>query len=120
MQGVDPGRGGVVVSDEVRVGTPLAFAVRDAAAARSDLETVAREVERETAGAAPKFGFFVSCAGRGSGLYGTPDVDVRIVRARFPQMPFAGLHSSFEIAPYAGRPTVQLYSGVLGVFSAPS
>ncbi len=120
VQGVDPSRGGVVVSDEVRVGTPMAFAVRDANAARSDLESVARELGRETAGAVPKFGFYVSCAGRGTGLYGTPDVDVRIVRSRFPQMPFAGLHSSFEIAPYGDRPTLQLYSGVLGVFSLPS
>ncbi|HEV8248240.1 MAG TPA: FIST N-terminal domain-containing protein, partial [Polyangiaceae bacterium] len=60
VQGVDPGRAGVMVSDELRVGMLLAFAVRDATAARADLENVARELARETAGAAPKFGFYVN------------------------------------------------------------
>jgi small ligand-binding sensory domain FIST len=120
LQGIDPDRGGVVLSEPVPVGTSLAFAVRDATTARADLENVARELSRETAGAAPQFAFFVSCAGRGSGLYGAPDIDVRILRSRFPNLPFAGLHSSFEIAPCAGNPSVQLYSGVVGIFTAPS
>ncbi len=120
VQGVDPDRGGVVLNEAVPVGTSLAFAVRDPSAARADLENVARELSRETAGAAPQFAFFVSCAGRGSGLYGSPDIDVRVLRARFPNLPFAGLHSAFEIAPCAGRPRVQIYSGVIGIFTAPS
>lgn len=120
LQGVDPDRSGVVLSEPVPVGTSLAFAVRDPGAARTDLEHVARELSRETAGAAPQFAFFVSCAGRGSGLYGAADIDVRILRTRFPNLPFAGLHSAFEIAPCAGRPAVQLYNGVIGIFTAPS
>jgi small ligand-binding sensory domain FIST len=120
VKGVDPDRGGVVLNEAVPVGTSLAFAVRDPSAARADLENVARELSRETAGAAPQFAFFVSCAGRGSGLYGSPDIDVRVLRARFPNLPFAGLHSAFEIAPCAGRPRVQIYSGVIGIFTAPS
>ncbi|HVJ18667.1 MAG TPA: FIST C-terminal domain-containing protein [Polyangiaceae bacterium] len=120
LQGVDPDRGAVVLSEAVPVGTSLAFAVRDATAARADLENVARELWRETAGAAPQFAFFISCAGRGSGLYGSPDIDVRVLRTRFPNLPFAGLHSAFEIAPSSGRPAVQLYSGVIGIFTAPS
>jgi small ligand-binding sensory domain FIST len=120
LQGVDPDRGAVLLSDPVPAGTSLAFAVRDPAAARIDLENVARELWRETAGAAPQFGFFISCAGRGSGLYGAPDTDVRILRSRFPNLPFVGLHSAFEIAPCAGQPAVQLYSGVFGIFTSPS
>jgi small ligand-binding sensory domain FIST len=120
IQGVDPSQGAIVVSEEARVGQRMAFAVRDPAAARNDLETAARELERDIAGARPMFGIYVSCAGRGTALYGSGDVDVRIVRARFPETPFVGLHSAFEIAPCDGRPAVQLYTGVLAVFCAPS
>lgn len=120
VQGVDPNRRGVLVSDDVRLGMRLAFAVRDASASRSDFESRIRELSRETAGSAPRFGVFVSCAGRGQGLYGSPDVDVRLLRARFPELPVAGLHSSFELAPSGGRPALQLYTGVVGLFAAPS
>jgi len=120
IQGVDPSLGAIVISEEARAGVRMAFAVRDPNAARTDLETASRELERDIAGAQPLFGLYVSCAGRGTALYGSADVDVRIVRARFPDTPFVGLHSAFEIAPCAGRPAVQLYTGVMAVFCAPS
>ncbi|MGC4088680.1 MAG: FIST C-terminal domain-containing protein [Polyangiaceae bacterium] len=120
IQGIDPLRQGIVVSEEVREGLLMAFAVRDPAAARSDLETTTARLARETGGGAARFGVYLSCAGRGSSLYGSPDVDTRIIRARFGDLPLAGMHSSFEVAPHAGTPTMQLYTGVLSVFTAPS
>ncbi|MCC6666096.1 MAG: FIST C-terminal domain-containing protein [Polyangiaceae bacterium] len=120
VQGVDPVRRGLLISDEVREGTLMAFAVRDPARARADLEAAARDALRTAAGAAPRFGIYVSCAGRGAALYGSPDVDTKILRSRFGDMPFAGLASSFEIAPHAGRASLQLYTGVIALFSAPS
>lgn len=120
VQGVDPVRRGLMVSDEVREGMRMAFAVRDAAAARSDLEAVTRELSRETAGAAPRFALYIDCAGRGASLYGSFDVDTRILRRRFADLPLAGMHSAFEIAPFGGKPTLQLYTGVLALFTAPS
>jgi len=120
IQGVDPARGAIVLSGDLRPGWRVAFAVRDAAAARADLELCARELARETAGAAPLFGVYVSCAGRGTELYETPDVDLRILRSRFPEIPLVGLHSAFEIAPFEGRAAVHFYTGVLALFTAPS
>jgi small ligand-binding sensory domain FIST len=120
VQGVDPSRHGIMVSDEVKPGMRVAFAVRDAPAAKADLQAVSRELEREAAGAAPRFGIYVNCAGRGVALYQSPDVDVRILRSRFADIPWVGMQSSFEIAPHAGKPTLQLYSGVIGLFTAPS
>jgi small ligand-binding sensory domain FIST len=120
IQGVDPARGAIVLSGELKLGWRVAFAVRDAAAARADLELCTRDLAREAAGGAPLFGVYVSCAGRGTELYENPDVDLRIVRARFPEIPLIGLHSAFEIAPFAGRPAVHFYTGVLGLFTAPS
>lgn len=118
VQGIDSERRSLLISDEVYEGMRITFAVRDAKAARDDLEAVVRELSRDIAGAAPRFAIYLNCAGRGSGLYGTPDVDTRILRSRFGDIPMAGMQSSFEIAPHLGRPTLQLYTGVLGLFSA--
>jgi small ligand-binding sensory domain FIST len=120
VQGVDPVRRGLLVSDEVRPGMRLAFAVRDAKAAREDLQTAVRELLREANGAAPRFGLYINCAGRGSSLYGQKDVDLKILKARLGTLPLAGMQSSFEVSEVAGKPTLQLYTGVLGVFTAPS
>ncbi len=120
VHGVDPVRRGLLVSDEAQEGMRIAFAIRDGSAARADFETVTRELGRALSGAAPRFGLYVNCAGRGSSLYGVSDVDTKILRARFAGVPFAGLQSSFEIAPHAGRPALQLYTGVIALFSAPS
>ena len=120
VQGVDPVRRGLLVSDEVRPGMRLAFAVRDAKAAREDLQTAVRELLREANGAAPRFGVYINCAGRGSSLYGQRDVDLRILKARLGELPLAGMQSSFEVSEVGGKPALQLYTGVLGVFTAPS
>jgi small ligand-binding sensory domain FIST len=120
VQGVDPVRRGLLVSDEVRPGMRLAFAVRDAKAAREDLQAAVRELVREANGAAPRFGIYLNCAGRGSSLYGQRDVDLKILKARLGELPLAGMQSSFEVSEVAGKPALQLYTGVLGVFTSPS
>ncbi len=120
IQGVDPARRAIVLSGDIATGTRFAFAVRDAPAARSDLERVTRELSRELQGSAPLFGIYASCASRGTALYATPDVDVRVIRTSFPDVPVVGLHSAFEIAPHDGAATVHYYTGVLGLFSTPS
>jgi small ligand-binding sensory domain FIST len=118
--GIDPGRRALLISDEAREGVRLAFAVRDAQAARADFETVTRDLTRELAGAAPRFGVYLNCAGRGSSMYGSADVDTRILRNRFGELPLAGMNSAFEIAESAGTAAIQLYTGVLALFRAPS
>ncbi|MEP7053120.1 MAG: FIST C-terminal domain-containing protein [Pseudomonadota bacterium] len=120
VQGVDPSRHGLIVSEEVRVGMHMAFAVRDASAARADFEIRLREIARESAGAAPRFGVCLNCAGRGVSLYKNPDTDLRMLKARFGEIPWIGLFSSFEIAPHGSEPALQLYTGVVGLFTSPS
>ncbi len=121
IRGVDPARRGLLLGDDARPGVRLAFAVRDAAAARAGLEGIARQVSRSALGSAPRFALYLSCAGRGQGLYGAPDVEARILRQRFADLPIAGMHSSFEITPWApGQARLALYTGVLALFRAPS
>jgi small ligand-binding sensory domain FIST len=120
IRGVDPTRRSVVVTDEALPGMLMSFAICDATAARAELTGSMRELSRQLAGAAPQFGVLMSCAGRGVGLYGERDVDTRIVRERFPNVPFAGMFSTFEIGPLGNRPAMHLYTGVVAMFGAPS
>lgn len=120
VQGIDPEARGLLVSDEVREGMLMSFGVKDAGAARDDLTRVTRELGRDIAGAAPRCAIYVNCSGRGSGLYGRPDVDTRILRQRFGNLPIAGMQSSFEIAPHGSSASFQLYTGVLSLFCEPS
>jgi small ligand-binding sensory domain FIST len=120
VQGIDPEARGLLVSEEVREGMLMSFGVKDASAARDDLTRVARELGRDIAGAAPRCALYVNCSGRGSSLYGRPDVDTRILRQRFGDVPIAGMQSSFEIAPHGTSTAFQLYTGVLSLFCEPS
>jgi small ligand-binding sensory domain FIST len=121
VRGIDPGRRAVLIGREARRGMRFAFGVRDAAAARSGLESAARTVAQQALGAAPRFAIYLSCAGRGQSLYGAADVEARILRQRFGDLPIAGMHSSFEIAPWGpGQARLALYTGVLALFRSPS
>ena len=121
VRGIDPGRRGVMVGPEAKHGMLLGFAVRDAGASRSGLEAAARSISQAALGSAPRFALFLSCAGRGQGLYGALDVESRILRQRFGDLPIAGMHSAFEIVPWGrGEARIALYTGVLALFRSPS
>lgn len=120
IQGVDPSRGGVLVREGLRAGARVAFAVRDGSVARATLTERLGALSRATGGSAPRFGIYVNCAGRGAGLYGAADVDTKLIRARFGDIPLVGLQTAFELAPFEDATALQLYTGVLALFCAPS
>ena len=120
IRGVDPSRGGVVITDEVQLGMRLGFGIRDGVAACATFENSARDFARLLAGAAPQFGLLMSCAGRGVGFYGTENVETRLLRGRFPNVPFSGMLSTSEIGPMGDRPSMHLYTGVVAMSGAPS
>lgn len=110
-----------MIGREARVGDRFAFGVRSAAAARSGLEAKARAVATSALGSAPRFALYVSCAGRGRSLYGSPDVEARVLRQRFGDLPIAGMHSAFELVPWGvGEARVSIYTSVLALFRSPS
>jgi small ligand-binding sensory domain FIST len=120
VRGVDPGKKGIVLGEVLQPGDRIGFAVLDGPAARTHLDHQLRDLGRETAGAALRFGLYVNCAGRGAGLHGNPSADIKIIRNRFAQLPFAGLMASFEIAPVPRPATTHFYTGAFGLFTAPS
>jgi small ligand-binding sensory domain FIST len=118
VQGIDPQARGLVVSDEISEGMLMSFGVRDARASQEDLARVSRELQRDCAGAAPLCALYVNCAGRGQALYGRANVDTRLLRERLGEVPLAGMHSAFEIAPHGDVPSFQLYTGVIALLAA--
>lgn len=118
VQGIDPSVRGLIVSQEAREGMWMAFGVRDGRAAQLDFERVTRGLARDVAGALPLCALHVNCGGRGHHLYGRANVDTRLLRERFGDIPIAGVQSSFEIAPYGDTQSLQLYTGIVALFTA--
>jgi small ligand-binding sensory domain FIST len=121
IRGIDPARHAISVAADLEEGARVSFLVRDVAAAKEGLGEAARKAERRATGSTPTFALYLSCAGRGRALYGESDVDIRILKKRFPKIPIAGMHSAFEIVPWGpGEARMQLMSGVLALFRAAS
>jgi small ligand-binding sensory domain FIST len=120
IQGIDPDRRALLLSQDVEPGTLIAFAARDADAARAEMQLTCRRLAHDTRGTVGRFGLFFNCSGRGLSLYSQPDTDMRMIRERFPALPIAGFQSAFEIGPFDGAPALQLYTGILAIFGATS
>jgi small ligand-binding sensory domain FIST len=98
----------------------VTFAVRDSTAAREDITRVCRQSARAMAGAAPRFALYFNCSGRGRALYNSANVDTRVLKEQFSNLPIAGVQSAFEIGPFDGAPALQLYTGIFVLFASPS
>jgi small ligand-binding sensory domain FIST len=136
--GLDPGRRGIAVADQVEPGMQLAFCQRNMQAAKADLIRICAEIREElepleltmeTASAlaasqaesAPHparriaGALYVSCSGRGGPHFGGPSAELQIVRRALGDVPLVGFFAGGEIA----RHHLYGYTGVLTVFTAP-
>ncbi|MEO8297769.1 MAG: FIST N-terminal domain-containing protein [Burkholderiales bacterium] len=138
--GLDPGRQGFALADQVEPGMQLAFCRRDAQAARRDLVRICSEIREEVAAwgeattaadtlaspathaaspASPAWtlagALYISCAGRGGPHFGGPSAELELVRHALGDVPLVGLFAGGEIA----RHHLYGYTGVLTVFLAP-
>ena len=134
--GLDPGRRGVAIAEQVEVGSQLTFCHRNAQAARADLVRVCAEIRDElepvelslelalaatgsAADAAPHparriaGAVYVSCSGRGGPHFGGPSAEMQIVRRALGDVPLVGFFANGEIA----RNHLYGYTGVLTVFT---
>ena len=129
--GLDPGRHGIAVADQVETGMTLAFCQRDVHAARRDLTRICAEIREELVpeaaealvGAADDAApadpaariagaVYVSCAGRGGPHFGAPSAELQIVRHALGDVPLVGFFAAGEIA----HQQLYGYTGVLTVF----
>ncbi len=135
--GLDPGRRGVAVSDQLEAGMQLAFCQRNAMAARTDLTRICAEIREELepeelpvetatalvqseAESAPHparriaGAIYVSCSGRGGPHFGGASAELQIVRRALGDVPLVGFFAGGEIA----RHHLYGYTGVLTVFTS--
>lgn len=132
---VDTGQGSVVAGDVLEVGTTVRFQVRDAAGAAQNLHDLLGPLR---GGTPPAGALLFSCNGRGAGMFGDADHDVRAVRAGLdPTVPgtgtgatgpgpgtgeagprVAGFFAAGEIGPVGGRNHLHGFTASLVVFEA--
>lgn len=134
LVGLDPGRRGVAVAEQVVPGMQLVFCERHVQAARADLMRICAEIREELEpqdAPAPWAGshvqaatlapltrgmvgaIYVSCAGRGGPHFGGPSAELQIVRQALGDVPLVGFFAGGEIAHHH----LLGYTGVLTVFT---
>ena len=112
--GVDPKNGAVAVADRVRPGMNVQFQLREAEASREEARNLLRTAAAVDGGD-PVFGLLMACLGRGQGLFGTPDGDVKLGREVMPELPMAGAFCNGEIGPVAGSTHLHGYTACWGL-----
>jgi small ligand-binding sensory domain FIST len=113
--GVDPNSGAVAVGAKVRPWQVIQFLLRDASTAQHDLES---HLERyRAAQPAPAGALLFSCLGRGTHLFGRPDHDTDLFRARVGAgVPLGGFFCNGEIGPVHGSTFLHGYTSSFGLF----
>jgi small ligand-binding sensory domain FIST len=107
--GVDPRNGAVAVGEPMRVGQKVQFQLRDADASRLEARHLLARLAEDLA-EPPLASLLFACLGRGQGLYGEPDGDVRLCREAFPAVPISGVFCNGEIGPLGGTTHLHGYT----------
>ncbi len=110
--GVDPNTGALAVAAKVRQWQVIQFLLRDAKTAEHDLSA---HLERFR-GPKPDGALLFSCMGRGQTLFGRPDHDSDLFRARVGAVPLGGFFCNGEIGPVGGQTFVHGYTSAFGLF----
>ena len=112
----DPNSGALAVAALPRQGQTIQFQRRDGAAATEDM-TVLLERARQQLGGQPIYGGVLCCCnGRGSGLFGQPDHDARLVQERLGPLGLSGFFCNGEIGPVGERNFLHGYTAALALF----
>jgi small ligand-binding sensory domain FIST len=110
--GVDTNSGALAVGAKVQKWQVLQFLLRDAKTAEQDLlDRLERFHGPQPAGA-----LLFSCLGRGKGLFGRPDHDTDLFRARVGQVPLGGFFCNGEIGPVGAQTFLHGYTSAFGLF----
>jgi small ligand-binding sensory domain FIST len=115
--GVDRSSGALAVAANPRVGQTLQFQVRDARAADEELRHLLGAAAHDLP-ALPAAALLFACNGRGVGLFGAPDHDVRATRELLGEPAVAGFFCNGEIGPVGGSTFVHGFTASLGLFVA--
>lgn len=110
--GFDPDAGSLMIGALPKVGQTLQFQLRDADTSEEDLKLMLDRLKEEPA-VSPQGGILVSCCGRGKGLYGKPDHDIRMIQSAKGPLPLAGFFANGEIGPIGQKNYIHGYTSSL-------
>jgi small ligand-binding sensory domain FIST len=114
--GLDQKAGGIAVGEMCRAGQTVQFHVRDAATAAEDLQLL---LDSQAMHESPPLGALLfSCNGRGERLFGQPNHDLNIIRARLGEIPIAGFFAAGEFGPIGNRSFLHGHTASLAVIRA--
>ena len=103
IMGIDRSSGVIAIGALPRVGQTIQFQVRDPDAADEDLHELLGRAKTEL-GDQPAVGALLCCCnGRGVGLFGAPDHDIKVVEELMGTMPVVGFFCNGEIGPVGGK-----------------
>ncbi|GAC1473376.1 MAG: FIST N-terminal domain-containing protein [Isosphaeraceae bacterium] len=110
-------KGGIAVTDVIRVGQTVQFHVRDADTADADLRTLL-ENERDAYPESRLQGALLfSCNGRGTRLFNTPHHDVKLLQEVMGNIPVAGFFAMGELGPIGGKNFVHGFTASVLLFT---
>jgi len=112
ITGLEPKTGALVIGASLKVGQMLQFQLRDAATSSEDLDSRLSALPVETG---ERGVLVVSCCGRGRGLYGESNHDIKRIQAVCGPMPAAGFFANGEIGPVAGKNYVHGYTSSFAI-----
>ena len=120
LLGHDPQSGALAVGDRMRTGQTVQFQVRDGRSADEDLRFLLEQQKRWLSSRVPRGIVLFSCLGRGEGMYGAPDHDIKTLHEYLGHVPTAGFFCNGEIGPVGERAFVHGFTSVVGVFVEPA
>lgn len=115
LLGVDRESGALAISASPRVGQTVQFQIRDADAADDELRTMLTSTRSSLGARAPVAALLCACNGRGVGLFGAPDHDVKTLAEEFGPIPAAGFFCNGEIGPVGGVPFLHGFTASIGL-----
>jgi small ligand-binding sensory domain FIST len=112
LMGFEPDSGALMIGASLRVGQTLQFQLRDSETSAEDLRLMLEKAAHLPQGASYG-GILVSCCGRGKGLYGQPDHDVKMIQSLKGPLPLTGFFANGEIGPIGNKNYVHGYTSSL-------
>lgn len=112
LMAIDPGRGWIVLGEEIAAGDTILFCRRDPESARRDMVRMVRQLAGRLNGPV-KAGIYVSCVARGAALFGNPGVETELIRESLGEFPLIGFFANGEIS----RDRLYGHTGVLTLFT---
>ena len=112
---LDPKSGALAVGDWMRTGQTVQFQLRDGHCAEEDLRAMLHH-ERERLTMPVRGALMFSCLGRGEGLFGVRNHDIRLLQEELGPLPSAGFFCNGEIGPVGGRSFIHGFTSVVGLF----